>query len=81
MISIEAILVIFMSNLKMVLHSENTSKSTIQKNLQRNLQRKFLWWSFVIVKPFIAVHSNFTYDSEAHDLIKLYFDTSHSESG
>ena len=26
------------------------------------------------------VHSNFTYDSEAYDLIKLYLETSHSES-
>ena len=30
---------------------------------------------------FFAVHSKFTYDSEAYDLMKLYLETSHSESG
>ena len=30
---------------------------------------------------FFAVLSNFTYDSEACDLMKLYLETSHSESG
>ena len=30
---------------------------------------------------FFAVHSNFTYDSEAYDLITLYLESSHSESG
>ena len=32
-------------------------------------------------KHFFAVHSNFTYDSQAYDLMKLYLETSHSESG
>ena len=30
---------------------------------------------------FLAVHSNFTYDSKAYGLTKLYLETSHSESG
>ena len=30
---------------------------------------------------FFAVYSNFTYDSEAYDLMKLYFETSRSDSG
>ena len=29
---------------------------------------------------FFAVHSNLTYDSETYDLMKLYFETTHSES-
>ena len=30
---------------------------------------------------FFVVHSNFSYDSEAYDLIKLYLETLHLESG
>ena len=33
-----------------------------------------------IVKPIQSVHSKFSYDSESYDLMKLYFETSHSES-
>ena len=33
------------------------------------------------MKPFFAIHSNFTYDSVAYYLMKLYLETSHSESG
>ena len=45
----------------------------------RNLQGKYLRRSYVIVKPFFAINSNFTYDSETYDLMKLYFETLHSE--
>ena len=38
----------------------------------RNLQGKYLRRSYVIVKPFFAINSNFTYDSETYDLMKLY---------
>ena len=38
----------------------------------------YLWQSLAIVKPFFAVHSNLTYQSEAYDLIELYFATLHS---
>ena len=54
------------------------SRKTRQKFI-RNLQGKYLWRSFVIVKVFFfTVHSNFTYDSEAYDLIwnftlRIYF--------
>ena len=41
----------------------------------RNWLGKYLWRSFVIVKPFFAVHGNFTYYSEAYDLMKLYLET------
>ena len=45
------------------------------------MEEKYLRWSFVLVKPFFfAVQLNFTYDSEAYDLIKLYFETAHSET-
>ena len=39
------------------------------------MQGKYMWWSMVIVRPFFVVHSNFTYDSEAYDFKKLYFET------
>ena len=31
--------------------------------------------SFVASKPFFAVHSNFTHDSEDYDFMKLHFET------
>ena len=30
----------------------------------RSLQRKYLWQSFTILKPFFAIHNNFTYNSK-----------------
>ena len=62
----------------MALHVEKTLKITIQKTYQnlRNLKGKYLWRSFVVVKKFFAVHSNFSYDSKTYDLIKLCFETS-----
>ena len=45
-----------------------------------NLQGRYIWRSLVIAKPFFAVRNNPTYDSEASDLMKLYFETSDSES-
>ena len=62
-----------MSTLKMVLHVEKTLKTDIQKNLSKS--HKYLWRCFVIVKPSFALHSNFTYDFEDYDLMKLYLET------
>ena len=52
-------------------------ESTFWKTYQnlRNLQEKYLRRSFCLVKPFLAVQLNFTYDSEVYDL-KLYLETS-----
>ena len=58
-----------MSTLKMVLHDEKNLKTTIQKNLSKSQKsaRK-------------VTVADFTYDSETYDLMKLYLETSHSES-
>ena len=67
-----------MSTFKVVLHGEKTLKTTNQKNLSKS--QKFA--IFVIVKPlFFSVRSNFTYDSEVYDLMKLYLETLHSVFG
>ena len=73
-----------MSTLKMVLHGEKTLKTTIQKNLSKSqtFARKVTVAEFRYNQTiFFAVHSNFTYDSETHVLMKLYLETSLSESG
>ena len=62
----------------MALHSDKTLKTAIQKF--GNLQGSYLWRNLVIAKPYSAVRSNPTYDSEASDFMKLYFETSDSES-
>ena len=61
-------------------------KTTMQKNLSKfqKFSRKVSVAEFPYnhsSNHFFAVHSNFTYDSEAYDLMKLYLGTSHSESG
>lgn len=62
----------------MALRSDKTLKTAIQKF--GNLQGRYLWRNLVIAKPYSAVRSNPTYDSEASDFMKLYFETSDSES-
>ena len=73
-----------MSTLKMVLHDEKTLKTTILKNLSKlqKFGRKVSAVEFRFSQTFFffAVQLNFTYDSEAHDLMKLYFETAHSET-
>ena len=63
MISIEAVLLTLMSTLKMVLHNEKTSKTTIQKNLPKSKkfarkvsvaeirysQTIFLWFTVILL--------------------------------
>ena len=64
-----------MSSLKIILHIEKIPSRKKYQNL-RYLQGKYLWRTFVIIKPFVlAVYSNFSYDSEANDLMKPYFET------
>ena len=70
----------------MVLYGEKTLKTTIQKSLSKS--QKFAMKVSVAEfrynhssNHFFAVLSNFTYDSEACDLMKLYLETSNSESG
>ena len=64
-----------MSTLKMVLPVEITLEITIQKNLPKpqKFARKIIGvesrYSQTI---FSAVHSNFTYDPDAYDLLKIY---------
>ena len=65
-----------MSSLETVLHVGETFKATTRKTYQSNCGGVSLKSSY-----FFAVHSNFTYDSEAYDLMKLYLETSHSECG
>ena len=76
-----------MSNLKMVLRVEKTLKTNTQKMLPKS-PWKFPWKVSVAKfcynhssDHFFTVHSKFTYNSEAYDLMKLYLETSHSESG
>ena len=73
-----------MSTLKMVLQGEKTLKTTIQKNLSKSQKfaRRVSVTDFRYSQTiFFTVYSNFTYNSEAYDLTKLYFETSHSVSG
>ena len=67
-----------MSILKMVLYDEKTLKTTIQKliKISEIFKDNICGGVFFIVKPCFCVHSNFTYDSEAGNLMKLYFETS-----
>ena len=71
-----------MSTLKMVSHGEKTLKTTIQKNLPKSqkvageVSEVEFCYSQTI---FWVVRSNFAYDSEAYDLMKIYLETSHSE--
>ena len=67
-----------MSTLKMVLHREKTLRTTIQKNLpksQKVATKNICGRVSSYSNHFFAAHSNFTYDSEAYDLMKLYFET------
>ena len=69
-----------MSILKMVLHVEKPLKTTIQKNLSKSQKfpRKISVVEFRYSQTiFFAVHSNFAYDSEAYDPMKLYFEALH----
>ena len=61
----------------MVLYVEKTLKTSIQKNLSKSHKfvKKISVVDFFKVKPFYAVHSNFTYDLEACYPMKLYFET------
>ena len=69
----------------MVWHDEKTLKTTIQENLIKisrickynNSGGVSLQWNNLF---FFSVHSNFSSDSEAYDLMKPYSETSHSES-
>ena len=69
-----------MSALKMVLHGEKTSKTTIQKILSKS--QKFARKASVVKFRYSqnTDHSNHTYDSEAYDLMKPCFQTSHTDS-
>ena len=73
-----------MSTLKVVLHGQKTLKTTILKNLSKpqKFARKISAAEFRFSQTlFFAVQLNVTYDSEAYNLMKLYLETSHSESG
>ena len=73
-----------MSSLKTVLHVEKTLKTNIQKNFSKSQKfaRKVSVAEFHYRKTiFFAIHSNFTYDSEAYDITKLFLETSYSEPG
>ena len=66
----------------MVSHGEKTLKTTIQKNLPKSQkvagevsEAEFCYSQTI----FWVVRSNFAYDSEAYDLMKIYLETSHSE--
>ena len=61
------------STLKMILHTEKAMKTTIQKNLFTKSPKSAEFRCSETI--FFSVHSNFTYDSEAGDLMKLYFKT------
>ena len=54
----------------MVLHVQKTLKTTIQKNLKSICDGNSLQ-----TNHFAAVFSNVTNDSEAYDVMKLYFAT------
>ena len=62
-----------MSTLKLFLHVEKTLKNTVQKNspeIYQKFARKISVAEFGYSESiFFTVHSNFTYDSEAYDLI------------
>ena len=60
-----------------LLHSEKTSE--INK-ISEICKEKYCGGVPLQSNHFVAVDSNFIYDSEAYDLMKLYFQTSHSES-
>ena len=65
-----------MSSLKTVLHVEKTLKTNIQKNFSKSQKfaRKVSVAEFHYRKTiFFAIHSNFTYDSEAYDITKLFW--------
>ena len=75
MTSIEAILVTLMPTLKIFLSVTITLEAAIQNNLSKS-------WRFsrdISVVEFryggtivFGIHSNFTYDSETYDIVKLY---------
>ena len=64
-----------MSALKIILHVKKTLKTIIQKNLSKcqELARKKSAAEFHYSQTIFVVHSNFTYASEANDLMKFYF--------
>ena len=62
----------------MVLHVEKTLKTNIPKNLSKSQKFCKEYKSGGVLlqsNHFFAVLSNFTYDSEAYDLMKLYLET------
>ena len=65
-----------MSTLKMVLDGEKKNLSKSQKFPRKVSVAEFRHSQTI----FFAVPSNFTYDSEAYDLMKHYLKTSHSGS-
>ena len=71
-VSVKAILVTYVDLKNVFTCWENHNPEKSNQNL-KNLQGNYLEWSFIIVKPFFVVHSNFTYDSEAYDFMKLLF--------
>ena len=60
----------------MVKNQKNLSKSQKFAGKESVLEFRYNYST----NHFFAVHSNFTYDSETYDLLKLYLETSHSES-
>ena len=73
----QAVLVTLMLNLNMNLSVAITFEATIKNNLSksRKISREIsaveFRYSEIIV---FEIHSNFTYDSETYDLVKLYSD-------
>ena len=68
----------------MVLHGEETLKTTKQKNLTKSQKfaKRISATEFRYIQfNYFAVDSNLKYDCEAYDLRKLYFETSHAKSG
>ena len=72
---IEAILVTLMPTLNMFLSNAITLEAAIQNNLSksRRISRQIFAVEFRYNGTIIfGIHSNFTYDSETSDIVKLY---------